>query len=312
MHPHGTKRNRIIDRRSKFVERLVLGAFPIVNADFTVINGKYKMPMLRGCDQSVVSKHEDIQDLIKDDLDNWMCNLYFEIIKRPRYVGQQKEFEVELQYTSGILGYPEREHDEQDDTMLDADKDKDEAGTFDGSASTPSGGNNNKATSAESALLAATGTIAAAAQRAEDGGGGDVLTASEKKRRQSAIVVSSMDGEGNTDAVNEAGEVRGEGANTLANEIRFSSANEDSGLSYIIRLDKSDQKRFTLRPGLRQRKKALTEQEIRDQYAEGSGKTNPGAWVVLWGWLAWLHARPIPRGCGVRAGKRTKSRWPPF
>ena len=30
------------------------GAFPIVNADFTVINGKYKTPVLRGSGQSVV------------------------------------------------------------------------------------------------------------------------------------------------------------------------------------------------------------------------------------------------------------------
>jgi len=259
------------------------GAFPIVNADFTVINGKYKMPMLRGSDQSVVSKHEDIQDLIKDDLDNWMCNMYFEVIKRPRYVGQQKEFEVELQYTSGILGYPERGNDD-DDTMLDADKDNKnkgagEASTFDGSAS-PSPSSTREAgtgSSAESALLAATGTIAAAAQRAEEG---DVLTSSEKRRRESAIVVSSMDGTGNSDAVNEAGEVHGDGVSTLANEIRFSSSNEESGLSYIIRLDKSDQKRFTLRPGLRQRKKALTEQEIRDQYTQslltGSDDTEKG------------------------------------
>ena len=42
------------------------------------------MPMLRGSNMASVSKHEDIQDLVKDDLDNWMCNHYFEIIKRPR------------------------------------------------------------------------------------------------------------------------------------------------------------------------------------------------------------------------------------
>ena len=29
---------------------------------------------------------------------------YFEVVKLPRYVSGQKEFEVELQYTSGLLG----------------------------------------------------------------------------------------------------------------------------------------------------------------------------------------------------------------
>ena len=56
-----------------------------------------------------------------------------------------------------------------------------------------------KETSAESALLAATGTIAAAAQG--DNGENPVL------RRQSQIVVSSLDGEGDTDAVNADGEM---------------------------------------------------------------------------------------------------------
>ena len=31
---------------------------------------------------------------------------YFEIVKLPRYTGSQREYEVELQYTSGLLGMP--------------------------------------------------------------------------------------------------------------------------------------------------------------------------------------------------------------
>merc|ERR1712142_1245361 len=42
------------------------------------------------------------------DIDNWLCNLYFEVIKLPRYLGGQKEFEVELNFTSSLLGHPDR------------------------------------------------------------------------------------------------------------------------------------------------------------------------------------------------------------
>ena len=54
----------------------------------------------------------------------------------------------------------------------------------------------------------------------------------------------------------------------IVQEIRFSSPKEDSGLSYIIRLDKKDNKRFVLRPGMRNRKKPLTEQEARDKFTQ--------------------------------------------
>ena len=34
--------------------------------------------------------------------------MYFEIIKLPRYTSGQKEYEVEMQYSSGLFGFPER------------------------------------------------------------------------------------------------------------------------------------------------------------------------------------------------------------
>ena len=55
-----------------------------------------------------VQSHDKIERLIASDIDNWLCNLYLEVIKLPRYMAGQKEFEVELQFTSTLLGYPDR------------------------------------------------------------------------------------------------------------------------------------------------------------------------------------------------------------
>jgi hypothetical protein len=33
---------------------------------------------------TAIHKHETIETLMADDLDHWMCNLYFEIVKLPR------------------------------------------------------------------------------------------------------------------------------------------------------------------------------------------------------------------------------------
>ncbi|XP_074656241.1 uncharacterized protein LOC141909627 [Tubulanus polymorphus] len=84
------------------------GCFPICDANFEVIEGKYKVPLLRGPMDYRIDKHEIVERLVSTDLDHWLCNFYFEIVRLPRYLGGQKEFEVELQFSSAMLNYPDR------------------------------------------------------------------------------------------------------------------------------------------------------------------------------------------------------------
>lgn len=84
------------------------GCFPICDGEFNIVDGKYKAPFLRGDMDPHIDKHEKIEELMAEDLENWLCNLYFEIVKLPRYMAGQKEYEVELQFSSGILSYPSR------------------------------------------------------------------------------------------------------------------------------------------------------------------------------------------------------------
>ena len=82
------------------------GAFPICDANFDIISGKFKAPLLRGHMDSQVDRHERIEQLISADLDHWLANIYFEIVRLPRFLAGQKEYEVELQFTSGLLNSP--------------------------------------------------------------------------------------------------------------------------------------------------------------------------------------------------------------
>ncbi|PVD32684.1 hypothetical protein C0Q70_08129 [Pomacea canaliculata] len=85
------------------------GAFPICDGQFEIVEeSEYKCPMLRGQMDADISKHEKIEELMASDLDHWLCNLYFHVIKLPRYFAGQKEYEVELQFTSGLTGHPDR------------------------------------------------------------------------------------------------------------------------------------------------------------------------------------------------------------
>ena len=47
-------------------------------------SGKYKSPLLRGELDPRIEKHRKLEEIVNDDIDNWLCNLYFEVIKLPR------------------------------------------------------------------------------------------------------------------------------------------------------------------------------------------------------------------------------------
>lgn len=40
--------------------------------------------MLRGEMDNRIDKHEKIESLMASDIDHWLCNVYFEIVKLPR------------------------------------------------------------------------------------------------------------------------------------------------------------------------------------------------------------------------------------
>ncbi|XP_072021333.1 uncharacterized protein [Amphiura filiformis] len=84
------------------------GVFPICDEQFNIIQGKYKTPMLRGEMDPRIDRHVQVEKLLASDIDHWLCNVYFEVIKLPRYLVGQKEYEVELQFTSQLVNYPDR------------------------------------------------------------------------------------------------------------------------------------------------------------------------------------------------------------
>ncbi|XP_041361349.1 uncharacterized protein LOC121377431 [Gigantopelta aegis] len=84
------------------------GCFPICDGQFDIIEGKCRCPFLRGEMDANIDKHDKIEELMASDMDHWLSNLYFEVVKLPRYLAGQKEYEVELQFTSALTGYPDR------------------------------------------------------------------------------------------------------------------------------------------------------------------------------------------------------------
>jgi hypothetical protein len=57
------------------------GVFPLLNSDFALNEGKFKVPLLFGGVNPTIDKFAKIEREMMRDLDAWICNLYFEIEK---------------------------------------------------------------------------------------------------------------------------------------------------------------------------------------------------------------------------------------
>ncbi|XP_074941812.1 uncharacterized protein LOC142053695 [Phalacrocorax aristotelis] len=70
------------------------GAFPLCDNNFNALEGKFKCPFLRGHYDSRVDRFKKIENFISQDLDHWLCNLYFQIIKLPQDSDKQNKRDV--------------------------------------------------------------------------------------------------------------------------------------------------------------------------------------------------------------------------
>jgi hypothetical protein len=57
------------------------GVFPLVNSEFQLNTGKFKVPLVFGGVNLNFDKFGRIEQMYKQDVNNWLCNLYFEIDK---------------------------------------------------------------------------------------------------------------------------------------------------------------------------------------------------------------------------------------
>ncbi|KAH0513788.1 Orofacial cleft 1 candidate gene 1 protein [Microtus ochrogaster] len=78
---------------------LVVGwaAFPMCDNNFCLVEGKFKCPLLRGKYDRKLDSFRKIEELICQDLDQWLCNLYFKVIKTPLHLSDQKSHESRRQ-----------------------------------------------------------------------------------------------------------------------------------------------------------------------------------------------------------------------
>lgn len=55
------------------------GAFPLVNGDFQINKGKFKVPLMNGRVDYSANKFKDIEKKYCRNVDEWLANLYIEV-----------------------------------------------------------------------------------------------------------------------------------------------------------------------------------------------------------------------------------------
>ncbi|VFV24528.1 Hypothetical predicted protein [Lynx pardinus] len=72
-------------------------AFPVCDNNFDVVDGKFKCPLLRGHYDQKFDSFRKMEDLMCRDLDHWLCNLYFQVIRLPLCLDDQTTYERQTQ-----------------------------------------------------------------------------------------------------------------------------------------------------------------------------------------------------------------------
>lgn len=98
-------------------EVVAWGAIPLTTPDFRVLDGKYKVPLLRGEVDPTMDKYRDIEKMYHDDLSAWLCNFYFQVTPLENETTRKHAYrslgvEVEIDERSGLFrsGYGHHQH----------------------------------------------------------------------------------------------------------------------------------------------------------------------------------------------------------
>ena len=76
------------------------GAFPLVNGDFKINEGKYKVPLMHGEIDYNIDAFKSIEGKYRRNVDEWLANCYMEIKKIQLH--DFKEYESKIYFSSKI------------------------------------------------------------------------------------------------------------------------------------------------------------------------------------------------------------------
>lgn len=95
------------NRSFPYDREVAFGIFPLCNSDFQVAEGKFKVPMIRGALDPKIAKFSEIEDKYRANLDEWVCNLYFQTSFDPFYEVEPLKFPEQFEEFSYSVTTPD-------------------------------------------------------------------------------------------------------------------------------------------------------------------------------------------------------------
>lgn len=89
------------------------GALPVVNGDFDINTGKFKVPLLYGSVDYSTNKFKDIENKFKRNVDEWLCNLYIDVKRIKMFDFRQHEEKIEFIVPKKLQRLLQQQHDRQ-------------------------------------------------------------------------------------------------------------------------------------------------------------------------------------------------------
>jgi len=77
-------------------EIMATGVFPLCNSELDYSQGQFKAPLLRGILHKRIQRFSDFEALYSHNVDDWLCNLYFELHKQTPLMEGQRDYTVLL------------------------------------------------------------------------------------------------------------------------------------------------------------------------------------------------------------------------
>lgn len=70
---------RLASKHNPFDKIEAWTAVPMTYESMSIIEGKFKLPMMRGEHSPAVTQFKEMETLMASDLHNWLCNIYIEV-----------------------------------------------------------------------------------------------------------------------------------------------------------------------------------------------------------------------------------------
>ncbi|XP_039983470.1 uncharacterized protein ofcc1 [Xiphias gladius] len=90
---------------------LAWGAFPVCGPSLSLIQGRFKTPLLRGGPNAQLDQFKKIECFISSDLDHWLCNMYFQVKRLPPGTSKGRECGISVSIPP-VMPQPEVHHDQ--------------------------------------------------------------------------------------------------------------------------------------------------------------------------------------------------------